>query len=75
MENANIGKLKWVILGDFQTFFDDFPTLLREAISPLPIPLSRRMKHIQGLPEMSVTTLKLCTGQSFQYIFLVHIAN
>ena len=46
MENANIGKLKWVILGDFQTFFDDFPTLLREAISPLPIPLSRRMKHI-----------------------------
>ena len=33
------------------------------------------LSEIQGLPEMSVTTLKLCAGQSFQYIFLVHIAN
>ena len=40
------------------------------SFSPL-----RNMFFLQGLPEMSVTTQKLCTGQSFQCRFLVHIAN
>ena len=30
---------------------------------------------IQGLSGMTVTTLELCKGHSFQCIFLVHIAN
>ena len=32
-------------------------------------------KELQGVPFERGTTLMLCTGQSFQYIFLVHIAN
>ena len=32
-------------------------------------------KLLQGVPFEYVTTLRLCTGLSFQYIFLVNIAN
>ena len=75
---ASSQVLKEVLLPQIEQMFDLKIGQMKTELKQELIGTVNEVKDdlmIQGLSGMTVTTLKLCTGHSFQCIFLVHISN